>query len=103
MSESMNHLSQPEYRDSGYGTGRIAVSAWVIVAFVILLFAGVQALASLHGVSPRQASLTGAFVPRHDPDCAGPRIPNAAAGDQCRGLGAPFAQTVADAYAHTGW
>ena len=103
MSELMKHASQVEYRDGRHGTGRVAVSAWAVLAFVMLLFAGMQAVASLHSVSPRQAGLADPVIPQHNPDCAGPRIPDAAAGDQCRGLGAPFDQTEADAYARTGW
>ncbi len=74
-----------KYRDSRSGTGRVVISAWAIVVFVILLFAGMQAVASLRDVSLRQASPTGAIVPRHNSDCVGPRIPNAMADGQCRG------------------
>jgi hypothetical protein len=102
MSETMYQADQPEYRDSSTATGRVALSAWAIVAFLILLFAGMQTLASLRSVSPPQASLPGAVVPRHDPACAGPRIPDAAAGDQCRGLGAPFDRADAGAYTNVG-
>jgi hypothetical protein len=103
MSDTMYQASQPEYRDRGSGMGRAAVSAWAIVAFAILVFVGMQALRSPGNVSPVQESLSGAVVPRHDPACAGPRVPNAAAGDQCFGLGTPLDRANLDAYANIGW
>ncbi len=53
------------------GGWRIVASAWLIAMVFVVLFAGVQAMASRHGISPHQATLAGAMIPRHDPSCAG--------------------------------
>jgi hypothetical protein len=58
--------------ERSFGGWRIVASAWLVAIVFVVLFAGVQALASLHGTSPREASLAGAVIPRHDPSCAGP-------------------------------
>ena len=50
---------------------RIVVSAWLIAIVFVLVFAGVETLASQHA-APRQASLAGAVIPRHDPGFVGP-------------------------------
>jgi hypothetical protein len=47
-------------------------SAWLVAIVFVVLFAGVEALAGRHGVSPRETSLAGAVIPRHDPGFAGP-------------------------------
>jgi hypothetical protein len=54
-----------------FGGWRVVASAWLVAIVFVVLFAGVQALASLHGTSPHQAMLAGAVIPRHDPSCAG--------------------------------
>ena len=50
---------------------RIVVSAWFVAIVFVLLFAGVETLASQHA-APHPASLAGAIIPRHDPGFVGP-------------------------------
>lgn len=93
MSESVKQAGEEERRDQNFGEWRGIFSAWAIAVFVVMLFIGVQAVAALHGVSPHEASFAGAArVPRHDPACAGPVVPNASADSQCRLPGASFAR-----------
>lgn len=70
----------PEYfdqqRDAGFaerylGGWRVIAAAWALAIMVVMLFSGVQALASHHGTSPEKTQLAGAVIPRHDPSCAG--------------------------------
>jgi len=67
-----------------FGGWRIVASAWVIAIVFVVLFAGVQALASLHGTSPHQAMLAGAVIPRHDSSCAGAVELTAPASPSCQ-------------------
>ncbi len=53
-----------------FGGWRVVASAWLVAILIMVLFAGVQVLAHRHGMSPREASLACAIIPRHDP--AGP-------------------------------
>jgi hypothetical protein len=64
---------EPEARvaERSFGGWRVIASAWAIAIIVVLLFSGVQALASRHAVAPQQTSLVGAVIPRHDAGCAG--------------------------------
>ncbi len=89
MSTSVKQAREEERRDQNFGDWRGIFSAWAIAVFVVMLFIGVQAVAAL-SVSPPQASFAGvARVPRHNPACAGPVVPNASADSQC-GLAAAF-------------
>jgi hypothetical protein len=99
MPESDLPAREDELRYRNFGAWRGIVSAWAIAVFVVILFAGVQALASLYGVSPRQASLTHVVIPRHDPACAGPAVPGSGGDNQCRASAAPFDPAFVDA----GW
>jgi hypothetical protein len=54
------------------GGWSIVASAWLLALVFVVVFAGVEALAGRHRVSPHQPSLTGAVIPRHDPGFAGP-------------------------------
>jgi hypothetical protein len=67
----------------------------------VLLFAGVQALASRHTATPRQQNLVGAVIPRHDPSCAGPGAVAGSATSSCAKLSEALAQ--AEAEASYGW
>jgi hypothetical protein len=57
--------------ERSFGGWRIVASAWS-VATVLMILLGVQALASRHSSSPRDESLAGAVIPRHDPGFVGP-------------------------------
>jgi hypothetical protein len=89
MSESVKQAREEKRRAQNFGDWRGIFSAWAIVAFVVMLFIGVQGVAALRGVSPREPSFAGAAqVPRPDPACAGPVVANASADSQCRLPGA---------------
>jgi hypothetical protein len=45
------------------GRWRLVMSAWLAAVIFVVLFAGYQALASRHGISPRAASLAGLSSP----------------------------------------
>ena len=85
------------------GGWRIVLSAWVVAIGFAMLFAAVQAVASRQAPSPERVALAGAVVPRHDPACAGPRIPNASAeaSDECSLSSSLVDRMQAEAY--TGW
>ena len=91
MSESVKQAREGERRVQNFGDWRGMFSAWAIAVFVVMLFIGVQGVAALRGVSPHQVSFVGAArVPRHNPACAGPVVPDASADSQCRLSGASF-------------
>jgi hypothetical protein len=79
------------------GGWRVIVSAWVIAIVVVLLFAGVQALASRHTPSPRQEAMVGVVIPRHDPSCAGSGDVTASATPNCQNIGDALADAEAEA------
>jgi hypothetical protein len=95
-------VGMPEYieqeRERGFaerylGGWRVIASAWAMALVFVLLFAGVQALASRHATTPQQQSLVGAVIPRHDAGCAGV--------SSCASLSEAAAQ--AEAEASLGW
>jgi hypothetical protein len=71
MPEYIEEESSRGFAERYLGGWRVIASAWLVAIVFVALFAGVQALASLHGTSPNQATLEGAVIPRHDPSCAG--------------------------------
>jgi hypothetical protein len=71
MPEYIEEESTRGFAERYLGGWRVIASAWVVAIVFVGLFAGVQAVASLHGASPQQAVLAGAVIPRHDPSCAG--------------------------------
>lgn len=82
------------------GGWRVIASAWLVAIVFVLLFAGVQALASFHSVSPHRQNLAGAVIPRHDPTCAGPEIA-ASAPQNCESERGALERAETDAY--SGW
>ncbi len=72
---------EPEARvtERSFGGWRVIAAAWALAVIVVMLFTGVQALASRHVTVPQQAQLVGAVIPRHDPGCDGPATISAAA------------------------
>lgn len=84
-----------------FGMWRTVAAAWAMAFIFVLLFAGVQALASRHGVSPREANLAGAVIPRHDPSCAGALDITGPSTRSCRDVSEALAQAQANAY--SGW
>ena len=69
--ENIEQIREPERKEQVFPSWRVVVSAWALVALFVILFAGVEALASRYAASPRHAKLVGAVIPRHDPACAG--------------------------------
>jgi hypothetical protein len=70
MVDEVRREADPEsqYRLS---TGwRAVIGAWVLVALLMVVSAGAQALASRHHAAPQKADVAGAVIPRHDPACA---------------------------------
>ncbi len=51
---------------------RVVASAWLVAMVFGVLFAAVEALASLHSAPPGKASLAGAVIPQHDAGFIGP-------------------------------
>jgi hypothetical protein len=84
MPEYIEEERGPRIAEGSFGGWRIVASAWVVAIGFVVLFAGVQALASLHGTSPHQAMLAGAVIPRHDPGCAGAVEPTGPAVPSCQ-------------------
>jgi hypothetical protein len=74
MPEEIENGRELRIVERSFGGWRIVVAAWLVAIVFVVLFAGVQALASRHGVSPAEASLAGVVIPRHDPSCAGPAL-----------------------------
>jgi hypothetical protein len=69
---------------------RGVVSAWAVAIFVVVVFVGFQAMASLHHIAPHASQLAGAVIPRHDPTCSD---------GQCRAAPGPFDGFDAEVYA----
>jgi len=51
---------------------RIIASAWLVASVFVILFFGMEALASRHNAAPRGQNLAGVVIPRHDPGVVGP-------------------------------
>jgi hypothetical protein len=101
MPEYFEQERYPGFAQRYLGGWRVIASAWAMAVVFVLLFAGVQALASRHGTMPQQQSLVGAVIPRHDPSCAGPGDVTASATPNCQTAGEALAQ--AEAEASYGW
>lgn len=97
MPEYFEQEREPRFTERYLGGWRVIASAWAMAIVFVLLFAGVQALASRHATSPRQQGLVGAVIPRHDPSCAGPGDVTASATPNCQTSG----DALADAEAET--
>jgi len=101
MPEYIEEEREPGLAERYLGGWRVIASAWAMAVVFVLLFAGVQALASRHVTTPQQQSLVGAVIPRHDPSCAGPGDVTASATPNCPTVGEALAQ--AEAEASYGW
>jgi hypothetical protein len=97
---------EPEARvaERSFSGWRVVASAWALAIMVVLLFSGVQALASRHATVPQQSSLVGAVIPRHDSGCAGPGEMTPS-GPNCRAVADDLARAEAQAEigASYGW
>jgi len=73
MPEYFDHESeQRSFVQGNPGGWRMVASAWAIAIAVVLLFGGVEALASRHMTLPQDQQLVGVVIPQHDPSCTGP-------------------------------
>jgi hypothetical protein len=84
MPEYFEQERDPGFAERYLGGWRVIASAWAMAIVFVLLFTGVQALASRHAPTPQRQSLVGAVIPRHDPSCAGPGDVTASATPNCR-------------------
>lgn len=96
MPEEIESVRGPSLAERVLGGWRVVASAWLMAIVIVVLFAGVQALASRHSPSPRQENLAGAVIPRHDPGCD-----NAAATQACAPTLEDFERAESQAY--YGW
>jgi hypothetical protein len=62
---------------------RVVASAWGLLVLLLLLFAGVSAVACPRGAVHTHRHLTGAMIPQHDP-CTGPGVASAPGVDGCK-------------------
>ena len=85
MPEYIEELREPGFAERYLGGWRVVASAWALVMVLVVLFAGVDALASRHVTVPQRAALVGVVIPRHDPSCGGPGDVTAAATPNCPG------------------
>jgi hypothetical protein len=69
MPEYIEQQGEVEFRQRFMGGWRVIAAAWAIAMIVVVLFGGVQALASRHSTIPTQQQLAGAMIPRHDSSC----------------------------------
>ena len=100
MPEYFDQERESNFAERYLGGWRVIAAAWALAVIVVVLFTGVQALASRHVTVPDQTQLAGAVIPRHDPNCAGP-----AAAPSCRGVSDDLARAEAEAEigASYGW
>jgi len=103
MPEYIELEREPSIAERFLGGWRVTVSAWVMAVAFVLLFAGVQALASHHEASPARATLAGAVIPRHDPTCAGAGAETASAPTTCHFDADSIAAAAAEGEAAYGW
>ena len=69
MPEYIEPQGEAELKQRFLGGWRVVAAAWALATMVVLLFGGVQALASRHVMVPAQQQLAGAIIPRHDSSC----------------------------------
>ncbi|HEY3911401.1 MAG TPA: hypothetical protein VGM07_16145 [Stellaceae bacterium] len=63
-------MSGMRIAEGSFGGWRMVAAAWVVAIVLVMLFAGVQALASRHPVLVSTNAYAGVVIPRHDPNCA---------------------------------
>jgi hypothetical protein len=103
MPEFFEHESEQGVAQRVRGDWRVVASAWALAIAVVMLFTGMQAVASWHTVVPaQQERLVGAMIPRHDPSCADLTVP---ATPSCRATSDDLAKAEAEAEvgASYGW
>jgi hypothetical protein len=97
MPEYIEEFREPGFAERFLGGWRVIASAWAMAIVIVVLFAGVEALASHHVAPPQTTALIGAVIPRHDPSCGGPGDVTAAATPNCPLTYESFARAEVDA------
>jgi len=70
MVDEVRREPEPETQYRLSAGWRAVIAAWVLVALLVVVSAGAEALASRHHAAPQKANVAGAVIPRHDPACA---------------------------------
>jgi hypothetical protein len=83
MVEYVEEIREANFAERYLGGWRVIASAWAIALAIVVLFAGVEAMASRHGTPVQAAALAGVVIPRHDPSCGGPGDLTAASTPNC--------------------
>ena len=94
MPEYIEPQGEAELKQRFVGGWRVVAAAWALAMVVVLLFGGVQALASRHATMPAQQQLAGAMIPRHDSSCGA-----AASAPNCQVTGDFLERAAAEAEA----
>jgi hypothetical protein len=83
MVEYFEEIRGATFAERYLGGWRVIASAWAIALAIIVLFAGVEAMASRHVTPVPGAALAGVVIPRHDPSCGGSGDLTAASTPNC--------------------
>ena len=83
MIDVMQRGEAQQSDDRQIGGWRVVASAWALLLLLVLLFAGVNAVACPRTDSHPKRHLASAVIPQHDP-CVGPGLPSAQGVDGCK-------------------
>lgn len=72
MLKEIEELGELGIAERSLSDWRMVASAWLVAIIFVLVFATGEALASRHNSSPRESSLAGVMIPRHDSSFPGP-------------------------------
>jgi hypothetical protein len=97
MPEYFEEPREPGLAERYLGGWRVIASAWAIAMAFVVMFAGMDALASRHVAPPQHGDLAGVMIPRHDPSCGGPGDLTAGSTPNCPVVGESFARAEAEA------
>jgi hypothetical protein len=92
MVDEVRREPEPVSKDGLSAGWRAVIAAWVLVALLVVVSAGAEALASRHRATPQKADIAGVVIPRHDPACA--EIPTGA----CPGFALTLGQLERNGY-----
>ena len=67
MLDEIERDAEPGIAERCLGSWRAIAAAWLVAILFVVLFATGDALASRHHKLPRNSSVAGAVIPRHDP------------------------------------
>jgi len=83
MIDALERNRAPRTEDQQTGGWRAVAAAWAVLLFLLLLFAGVNAVACPRGDAGVHRRLAADAIPQHDP-CVGAGVPSAPDVDGCR-------------------